>query len=651
MLFGLFLRNYKVYNGWHYIPLSNGDKFSALVGDNGVGKSSVLEALDVFFNRPLGAWNYHHSVSKSGVNKSKPSICPIFMLRKDEFNKNSNLYKYLNTISDLTWQIETEDFSNDVHKKSISKLCMQINTAKTTHSTVENDYFLIPCGFEKESENETKHSIGILGHFSAYEEDFKNDHNTDLEEAIISLYSAISEKIEYIHIPSEIDYESYTKIEGKTIQSLMGTNVDSIIKEFIDDSIIKKINLGLDEFLKNIETKLEKYEYKKPAKRQTLFNLTHLTSKIIETYFESKILNLKNGSTSTPIYHFSSGEKRRAIIDLAQAFVTDSSRSGNRKSVILSIDEPEVSLHTSACYSQFKKLEEISLNGIQTIVSTHWYGFLTAVSGGNASYISCDENNEKHSFLINLKRFREDISEIKKTTCGQMPTSIELKSINDLVQSIISSIYNDNTHWIICEGYSDRIYLEHYLKDYPIHIISVGGSKYVKKFYEYLYLALEDDRSSIKGKIYLLLDTDKQHEKYISKSSIKSITIKRLQNNHSKKSTELLETSSDITYPPTEIEDVLRSKCFFETMKLHLNETDGFNNLKEIFSGEFIYDENHPAGIAFDYRDSQKADLEAFFNIPGKKVSFALDYCSNPTQESTPKWINEIVEFLDIKEN
>ena len=50
MVIGLFLKNYKVYNGLKFIPLSNGTYFSALFGPNGVGKSSVLEALDTFFN-------------------------------------------------------------------------------------------------------------------------------------------------------------------------------------------------------------------------------------------------------------------------------------------------------------------------------------------------------------------------------------------------------------------------------------------------------------------------------------------------------------------------------------------------------------------------------------------------------------------------
>ena len=50
MIIGVFLRYIKTYQGINYIPLTNGDSFCGLVGNNGVGKSSILESLDCFFN-------------------------------------------------------------------------------------------------------------------------------------------------------------------------------------------------------------------------------------------------------------------------------------------------------------------------------------------------------------------------------------------------------------------------------------------------------------------------------------------------------------------------------------------------------------------------------------------------------------------------
>ncbi|WP_417655711.1 hypothetical protein, partial [Pseudoalteromonas atlantica] len=67
MIIGAFLRYYKTYQGINYIPITDEDKFCGLVGDNGIGKSSVLESLDTFFNESprvcqrlnnLRNWNY-----------------------------------------------------------------------------------------------------------------------------------------------------------------------------------------------------------------------------------------------------------------------------------------------------------------------------------------------------------------------------------------------------------------------------------------------------------------------------------------------------------------------------------------------------------------------------------------------------------------
>lgn len=69
-------------------------------------------------------------------------------------------------------------------------------------------------------------------------------------------------------MPSEIDYVDYKKIEGKAIQSLMGTTVDEIIKGIVNDSSIKEINSGLDSFLERVQKYLIKYEYKKPSKNK-----------------------------------------------------------------------------------------------------------------------------------------------------------------------------------------------------------------------------------------------------------------------------------------------------------------------------------------------------------------------------------------------
>lgn len=644
MIFSLLVRNYKVYRGWSYIPLSQNVPFTALVGENGIGKSSILEALDTYFNKPSSEWNYNHSISKSGFDRA-PEICPIFLIEKNKVNKSRNVYKYLEVISSIMWQFEQADYAS-AHKE----ICVQIekhisNTLdKNKNIDIDKDFFLFPVGIRKKTISNTELTFSIFEHNSSLEDDLLNEFGQSLEDVVSEIGSFIRDEFNYILIPSEIDYETYTKIEGRSIQSLMGTTIDEIIKSLIDEKVIKSINSGLDKFLNKIQERLENYEYKKPAQRQTLFNLSHLTDKIIETYFESKVLNLKDEGSLTPISNCSSGEKRKAIIDLAHAFILDSERKSKYQFNVVAVDEPEASLHTSSCFSQFEKLEDIACHNVQTIISTHWYGFFPSVSKGSAVLIS-GSSREKKSHLIDLTRFREDIKQLTRETKGKIPDNIELKSINDVVQAVVSSVTRTKSNWIICEGVSDKIYLTEFFKHRDdVFVISIGGSKYVKKFYEYVYLALDDNRDNIIGKILLILDTDKSFERYQDKSSIKKVEIKRLQNVIKDNRTFLFNTTDNNFYPPTEIEDVLHPKAFVDTLKYF--RSNGFESeLELVLDGITKYDENLPSGLAFDFRLSDKEKIEQFFNIPGVKVNFAKHYVK--LVDDIPEWIRDIEAFFD----
>ncbi|EKG7402957.1 AAA family ATPase, partial [Salmonella enterica] len=51
MIVGVILRNFKNFRNQHYIPLTINGNSSWLIGENGVGKSSTLQAIDNVLNR------------------------------------------------------------------------------------------------------------------------------------------------------------------------------------------------------------------------------------------------------------------------------------------------------------------------------------------------------------------------------------------------------------------------------------------------------------------------------------------------------------------------------------------------------------------------------------------------------------------------
>lgn len=636
MIVGLLVRNFKTYQAINYIKLSNGKLFSALVGENGAGKSSVLEALNSFFN---GAdWNYHHSLTK-GFTEREPFICPIFLIKKDTLPSLGEFQWLLEKISELTWSSTVLDFNPSY--KSHAELFCEHREDLTSEGFNNKTHYLIPFGIKKDQKNALPNVFfPMFETVSSYNSLIKNYASSG--EAITLLQQRITEYYKYIYLPADIDFIEYTKIEGKTIQALLGQKLDTIVRAFIKREDVRTINSQLNEFLGSISEKLEVYEYRKPAQKQNLVNQSHLTEKVIEAFFESKVLNRKDGRERTPVGDLSSGEKRQALVDVAKAFLLANAAPSHQQ-IILAIDEPELSLHVSSCFGQFEKLREIAESRIQILITTHWYGFMPIISNGVAVY--CPKNDQP-PLLLDLRCFREDIKKLRSDTRGELPVELELKGINDLVQSIIASITTSAYKWIICEGSADRIYLSHYIKSPGLFIVPVGGSPAVKKIYNYLYLALEDARDDIKGKVFCLIDTDKKFESFDGKDSLAGIQIRRIKNDEDSFRTALLKTSDNNASPPTVIEDTLSPTSFISAI-------DSFRSHKlygELIAQlpEKLTSENNewPSGFALNLNFTDRRAMEHLFEADGFKVKFALRYTELDDPSKKPEWIREIEAFL-----
>ena len=76
MIIGIFLRNYKIYDQLYFVPFSQGDSFTGLIGDNGTGKTTLLQALNSFFND----LNWERNIKKERSDDS--FIQPVFLVEK-----------------------------------------------------------------------------------------------------------------------------------------------------------------------------------------------------------------------------------------------------------------------------------------------------------------------------------------------------------------------------------------------------------------------------------------------------------------------------------------------------------------------------------------------------------------------------------------
>lgn len=637
MIFSLLLRNFKTYQGINYIALSNGSKFSALVGENGAGKSSVLEALDSYFNG--SEWNFNHTLSK-GFQEREPFVCPVFLIEKSNFQIPVHRW-LLEKLSETSWKAKPTDFNPS--GKTHAELFCQQRQEVIKLGFKENTHYLFPFGIQK-----TSRAATTTPYFSIFEtlKDYAGfEKYASYTDALIELQKLIHNYYKFIYLPSELDFKEHTKLESRTMQALLGQKIDKIVRHFIDKNIVTDINTKLSEFLDGLSERLITYEYRKPALKQSLVNLTHFTETIIESYFGSKVLNKKVGKDTVPVADLSSGEKRQALIDVAQAFLTSSAHNSNQQ-LILAIDEPELSLHVSACFSQFEKLRDVAESGVQVMVTTHWYGFMPIVSNGVAVYCPKTDGGP---VLIDLRCFREDIKKLRQITSGRLPTELELKGTNDLVQSIVASITASDYKWVICEGSADKIYLDHYLKDEGYLIVAVGGSPALKKIYTYIELAVIDARDDINGSVFMLLDTDKKYERFDTKDSIKSIQIRRVKNNEETQRTELITTGNNDFHPATVIEDTLIPRFFLKALESLKDEAPYAALVSKLVKGLKSQDEEMPPSFALNLRRLEIKTLDDLFEMAGFKVKFALRYIELADIKERPAWMNGITDFLSPK--
>lgn len=626
MIIGIFLRSVKIYNGINYIPITSGDNFCGLLGNNGIGKSSILESLDTFFNNK--SWNYNNIAKKSGLSTTEPSIVPVFLIEKskipDELKELAEkLDKLANEVNENTLIAPKSKF----HLKGF----IQHRDALKKNISIEDKY-LIPLGIDYNGNT----NISIFKKISTDVSDLGD---------FTALLNLLKKTIEYIYIPKEIDPQEFTKLETNEIQILMGKSLHEIIEKTVTKSQLQKINKDLLQFINTLEAQLVNYKYMTPTTRQQNLKKTDLHNLIIDAFFSTRKLHKKKEDNNwLEISLLSSGEKQRAIIDIAKGFLTKDRDAADN--LIIAIDEPESSLHMSACFEQFDSIYEVSKSCMQVIFSSHWYGYLPVLKSGSTTIIT--NENKKHSFdILDLSRYREQVKEQKKSSSGKLPFDIRLKGINDFIQSIVCSIIGEKPfNWILCEGTSDKIYLSHFFKEEIVQnnlrIIPVGGATEIKKYYKHIYTSCEDFKKEITGKIFLLSDTDSDIVSYDTIDT-NNITCKRMINIADKQRTDLISIKSNPVSPATEIEDTLDCLIYYKTLLTFANKHE---ELKFLYDIDEKTIKSNTSSYYLDIKQSQQETIRTFFNKTNIKYEFANVYVDLSNNDYVPTWINEIRKFL-----
>lgn len=233
-----------------------------------------------------------------------------------------------------------------------------------------------------------------------------------------------------------------------------------------------------------------------------------------------------------------------------------------------------------------------------------------------------------------------------------LPIDIMLKSSNDFIQSILMSTINTGGNcynWLICEGSSDKIYLETYLskeiRDKKLRIIPVCTASEVKNTYERLSVLFSEIKNKLIGKVFLLIDTDRQLVEFDTKNELEThLQCRRIINNEKGKQTELVKIKASPKAPNTDIEDTLNGAIFHQALLWFKN------NGEELL--DFIPEEEKPESpsyFAMDLRPGEREKLDKFLsaNNGNNKVLLAKKYIELLKPENAiPCWIQQIKDYF-----
>jgi energy-coupling factor transporter ATP-binding protein EcfA2 len=651
MLIGIFVRHYKVYKGANYIPfgIQSLEKFNLFIGQNGAGKSSILEALDTYFNSREFILHYNEK-------KEEGFIAPTFLIPKENLNKFSkNCKELLPIISDFLFEVN-ENLPNYKNYKAFFQQRDNLVKNKETH-------YLLLAGNTFLSQFETtfitfneaiKKKVELSGFDMKIYQKTLNQLKTDL----LKIYN-------YLYIPVETSIDEFLTLEAKGMQDLMSQSIKDKIEETLNHkydtksalnrdrkvSPLQIMNDDLEIFIEEIENKIQiidsDYNFQKEYRAKTKLTANHLTDVIIESFFSKR--KLRKGERA--IKNLSAGERKKTLIDIAYAFLTQD--TNRNKEIILAIDEPESSLHISMCYEQFERLEELSSKyGHQMFVTSHWYGALPIIENGNLYHVDAENVNTPSISEFSFRNYFEER--------GEHPEDIQFKSFFDLASAIISSMRLNNYNWIIVESEEDKNYLSNYLSSTDnIRILPVGGCTIVKILYEYLYLPIsqKSDSKDLKGKIFCLVDTDKQGISLDIPEETKNniLKIRRLQIDNNNKV--ILKRINDNLSYPTEIEEALNPKSFYEALDntIKNNENEEIKEVWNLFefdngvNSSFIKGDNSILNQTIQNGKTIRENKELLNHFVDKNKKNICDNYCNLESESPPNWITEIETFMNVK--
>lgn len=433
------LKNFRSYS--NQVELSIGD-LTTLVGKNDIGKSTILEALDIFFNKGKGA----AKIDKDDVNKkclsgddTETEIALTFdqfppSIVIDSTNETSLEDEYLLN-SDGNLEIIKRYKNGGSEKVFIKSYHPSNENCSDLLLKKQKDLQKIIKEQEIECENKTRNAVmrtSIWNHYS---------DNLNLQETEIDVTKGDTKSI-------WDKLENYLPLYSLFQSDRKNSDGDNEVQDPLSEAVKQIMNSGeiqetLAKVAKKVESKLTE------VAGLTLDKLREMNPKIADSLNPvippSDSLKWNDvfkkvsiaGDEDIPINKRGSGVKRLILLNFFRAEAERRKLERNIPSIIYAIEEPETSQHTAHQKMLINALLELSnTDNTQILLTTH-------------SSVIVKELDFSHLRLILLE---DEEKVVKSVLPGQLPYP-SLNEVNFIAfEEITEEYHNELYGYLESEG-------------------------------------------------------------------------------------------------------------------------------------------------------------------------------------------------------
>lgn len=343
------LHNYRCYT--NDVPVSI-DNLTCIIGRNDVGKSSIMEALDAFFN--------DNNINKSDLSATAPAddqrieITCVFTNPPEEMALDTS----------AQCNLDEEGLLNAQKKLEIKRVwdCTGKTLGKSTY--LHCNYYNAPEADGLLSKKKDTLKAFIQNNAISMLDGGKTTINRDMRRAIRAHYNMVDRSEQYIKVDGGLTSEDNIKSIWKVISDQLPIyalfKMDRVLSDK-DGNVQDPMKLAIEEALKveEIQQKLRDVEeFVKTHTSQiadaTIRKLANFDSKLAErlqssfskeckwaSVFDISLLNENN----IPLNKRGSGIRRLVLLSFFQAQAETKKQEKNAPSIIYAIEEPETSQH------------------------------------------------------------------------------------------------------------------------------------------------------------------------------------------------------------------------------------------------------------------------------------------------------------------